>query len=51
MEAVLPLSERTVATSIWGQFESRRGWMAASFGYRSPTYGWMYEQRPTADGA
>jgi predicted permease len=35
----------------WRSEESRQGWMAPSFGYRSPTYGWMYEQRPTADGA
>ncbi|MCU1328699.1 MAG: efflux pump, inner rane subunit [Bryobacterales bacterium] len=35
----------------WRSEESRRGWMAPSFGYRSPTYGWMYEHLPTADGA
>jgi len=26
------------------------GWVAPNLGYVSPTYGWIYEQRETADG-
>jgi len=46
--AVKDVSQLRLLT--WRSEESRQGWMAPSMGYRSPTYGWMYEQRPTEDG-